>query len=99
MALVTIHNKEFLQKTVRTYHKQLLQDLGGVTMDMNYGLWITEYEAERTLMQNYIHLFARGSEDLQETAYLIRMKSDEPIAMPPYRMSFMKRTELDPQVE
>jgi len=79
-----------------------ITDLSGNTIDINPNLSPPQLEAARKLIYKYRDVFARNDTDLEEAnvpPYQIKVKSDEPIALPPYKLGPKEREELDRQVE
>lgn len=78
-----------------------MKDLAGKKIALNPNLTPDHYGAARSLIERYIDVFARDSEDLEEARVppcSFEMRSEEPITMPPYKLSKIEREEMDRQI-
>lgn len=79
-----------------------ITDLGGNKIDINPQLTPSQLNSARQLIYAYRDIFAKNDTDLEEAnipPYKIHVKSNEPIALPPYKLGPREREELDRQVD
>lgn len=77
-------------------------DFGGNKLDISPDLTSAQRLAAKQLLHSYRDVFAKDDTDIEKAdmpPYRIKVTSDEPIALPPYKLGPKERVEVDRQVD